>query len=163
MKIKNDKGITLVALILTIGLLLILVTASVTTGSIQLDNMRLKEFYTKLEVVQENVEKLSRTNATYKNELGEEKGLEEMGEDLTESQERFLAGLGYDFLKFRFFSSQNLKDELDISGVDLNLLISFEDCLVISESGLKIKDQIFYTLDTDKYTVKANVESGNQN
>ena len=83
---KNEKGITLVALILTVVILLILAGVGATTGINQLNNIKLKSFYSKLEIAQEAVEKISSTNESYINSSGNKTYIRDSGAEPTEGQ-----------------------------------------------------------------------------
>ena len=49
---KEQKGITLVALVITVIVLLIIASISINYGTGAFDNTRLQGFYTKLEIIQ---------------------------------------------------------------------------------------------------------------
>ena len=140
---KNEKGITIIALVVTIVILLILTVVSFTTGRVQLNNVRLKAFYSKLEVVQEAVEKIADTNEYD----------EDWGTPLTAEQISLIASISenYDTSKFKYFTASEVESILNVSGVDLNLLIDFEDKYVISADGEEIDGIVYYVLENDKY------------
>ena len=55
---KNEKGITLVALVITIILMMILLSVSIETGFTTYENMKVQAFIAKMITVQEAVDKL---------------------------------------------------------------------------------------------------------
>ena len=147
---KNEKGITLVALIITIIVLIILTGAGITAGINQMNSTQLKAFYTKLEIAEEAVEKIASTNEFYIDSSGNKIELIKLGTALTSEQISLLQSISanYDASKFKYFTADEVESILNVSGVDLNLFINFEDKLVISADGT-----IYYTLESDKYKV----------
>ena len=143
---KNEKGITLVALILTVVILLILAGVGATTGINQLNNIKLKSFYSKLEIAQEAVEKIADTNE-YNEDWGTSPTAEQIAliRSISES---------YDISKFKYFTAAEVESILNVSGVDLNLLIDFENKIVISADGEEVDGKMYYVLKNKKYTVK---------
>lgn len=153
---KNEKGITLVALIITIVVLFLLTGVGITSGTKSINNMKLKSFYAKLEIVQEAVEKISETNESYKDSNQNNIELVNQGAEPTSAQNTILQeALNESDLSrynFRYFTSDQVENVLDISGVDLNLLIDFGNKKVVSEEPLVINNVKYYTLQSTKYS-----------
>lgn len=156
--IAQNNGITLVALTTTIVILLILLTVTMTVGVSQLDSMKLKDFYTKLEIAQNGVEKIVETNENYTDDSGNIIYLKDLGTIPTDEQKTLIESLGFDSTNFRYFASEQVKDELEISGVELNLLIDFENKKIVNPEGIEIKGQKYYMLKSQKYSVTANAD-----
>lgn len=144
---RNDKGITLVALIVTIIILIILTGVGIYSAINQLENARLKSFYTKLEIAVEGIE-------VYKNEVNDLNTLNQQGTDPTAEQISLITSLGKDSNNFRYFTAEQVDSVLGISGVDLNLLVDFEHSVVINPEGIEIDGVKYYTLENAKYTVQ---------
>lgn len=158
----NNKGITLIVLVVTIVILLILSTVGMTAGVSQINNMKLKSFYTKLEIAQEGIEKIVETDETYKDVSGLEVKLVEAGTEPTEEQKNLIQELStkynssYNSANFKFFTAEEVENDLGISGVELDLLIDFQNKIVISPQGVEIDGEKYYMLENIKYTVSKN-------
>ena len=123
-KINSENGITIVALVL----LLINATAfNISTK--QFEKTELQGFYLKLEIAQNGVEKIVRTNETYVDENGNTAYLKDTGGILTASQEKIVTDLGYESENFKYFTAAQVQEELGINGVDLDLLIDFNNLI----------------------------------
>ncbi len=152
----EEKGITLVTLVVTIIVLLILSTVTITISVDQFDNIKLKGFYTKLETVQQGIEKIAETNESYIDSNNNTIYLRDLGEVPTEEQKNLIESLGYTSENFKFFTASQVEQELEITGVDLDLLIDFNTRNVISTQGIEADGKTYYTLENKKYTVDIN-------
>lgn len=152
--INNQKGITLVTLIVTVSLLIIIVSVTINVSSNQVETTELKAFYSKMQIAQEGIEKIARTNENYKDSNGNIIYLKDLGDSLTIEQSTLITSLGYSTQGFSCFSAQKIKEILGIHGVDLNLLINFEECIIISEQGVQVDGITYYELEDQKYRVK---------
>lgn len=161
---RNEKGITLVALIITVAVMLILASVAVYNGTESVNNTLLNGFYTQLKIVQERVDDISTTNESYINEDDTEIYIKEAGKNLTETQisnlEQILLaqGLPTDYISesYRYFTIQDIKDILDLDEIDYNLFINFENRIIIAEEGITIDNTTYYTLKDTKYFVEEN-------
>ncbi len=155
-RINNNKGITLIALVVTIIILLILMTITVTAGSSQINKTKLNGFYTKLEIAQEAISKIENLNENYINESGETVYLKNLGATPTAEQINLIKSLGYNSDNFSYYTAEQVEKELNILGVELNLLIDFENSIVINPEGIDINGEKYYTLESNKYKVSKN-------
>lgn len=153
---SKEKGITLVALTMTIIILLILSTVSITMGTKQYGSIKLKGFYTKLEIAQEGIEKIARTNENYKDESGNTVYLKDLGTLPNAEQKSIIQNLGYNVTNFKYFTAQQVQNDLGISGVELDLLVDFENKIVINPQGIEIDGKQYYQLENKKYAVTIN-------
>ena len=64
-RLANEKGITLVALLITVIVMMIIVGISVDTGTESLDSTRLQGFYMQLETIQKRADDIATTNEGY--------------------------------------------------------------------------------------------------
>ena len=151
---KNKGGITLIALVITIIVLLILTGTSITISSNHFNNVKLKAFYTKLEVATEGVEKINNTNETYKDEENNTVIVKQLGANPTQEQISLIESLGYNSSNFKYFTAEQVESILEISGVNLNLLIDFDNNIVINPEGIEIDGQRYYTMKRTKYSVQ---------
>lgn len=165
---KSDKGITLVALIITVVVMVIIAGVAVSTGTESLDETRLKGFYTKLEIVQKRVDDIASTNETYVNDSGSTVYLKEQGTaytSLTSTQKSTLeniiqsegTGLGLTASNFRYFTSEQLKSILDLSEIEYDVFIDFDSRVVIAEDGITTNNQTYHLLKNTTYFAEQDV------
>ena len=164
---KSEKGITLVALIITIVLMVILASVSIRIGTESLDSTRLKGFYMQLEIVQKRVDDIAITNESYIDSNGNTVYLKEQGlsyNNLTDTQNTFLQNiitsenLEVDATHFRYFTVEDLESILELSEIEYNLFIDFDSRVIIAEDGIKIGDKTYYVLENATYFVNQNTE-----
>lgn len=142
---KENKGITLVALIVTIVLMLILVSVTTYSGINTYKSMQVTKFVTQMQVIQGKVD-----------ELKESRTIEEllvMGESVP-SDKKTIITIAHnkgevtdaEINTYRYFSSENLKQELDLEdGINGEIMINFFTREIISTSGIKYEDEMYYT------------------
>lgn len=150
---RNDCGITLVSLVITIVVLIILSTVVTTISMEQFENMKLEGFYSKLEIAQEGIEKISATNEKYTDDNGNTVYLKDLGTTPTDEQRQLIQSLGFTSANFRFFNAEQVEKELEITGVDLDLLIDFSNKIVVAPHGVEINGTNYYVLERKKYEV----------
>ena len=151
--VKNSKGITLISLIITIIVLIILASISVYSGLSSIKSSRFIEFRSELEMMQTQVDYLNEeyTRLEKNGEDGEdgEAYIQSKGKDLTysaEEQESF-EGVGIsDKTNYRYFDKTSIED-LGLSGLKYEFLLSIKDRKVIAIGGLKYNGIIYYTID----------------
>ena len=159
---KNQNGITLVALVVTIVVMLILVVSSVQIGSKAFDSTRLKGFYTQLEIVQKKVDDIATTNESYVDSEGNTIYLKDKGMDLTDSQKTSLQNiidsenLGVEVTNFRYFTVEDLKSIFELSKIEYNLFIDFDSRIIVAEDGIKIGNKTYHVLENATYFVQQN-------
>lgn len=153
---SEERGITLVALTITIIILLILSTVSITMGTKQYGSIKLKGFYTKLEIAQEGIEKIAKINENYKDENGNTVYLKDLGTLPNEEQKAIIQNLGYNVTNFKYFTAEQVKNDLEISGVELDLLVDFTNKIVINPQGIEIDGKQYYQLENKKYAISTN-------
>lgn len=154
---KEQKGITLVALIITVVVLLIIAAVSINFGTDSLDDTRLKGFYAELEIIQKRVDDIATTNESYVLSEGDTATtvyLKDTGAPLTEEQRSFITSLKFDPINFKYFTSKQLETILDISGIEQDVFIDFTNKKVISAEGIDIKGEKYYTLEDNVYYVE---------
>ena len=151
---KSERGITLIVLMVTIIIIIIITGVGISISSNHFNNLKLKSFYTKLEVAMECVEKINSINEEYKDEENNRVIIKQQGANPTQEQISLIESLGYNSSNFRYFTAEQVKSILDISGVDLNLLIDFENNIVINPEGIEVDGDMYYTLERSKYSVQ---------
>lgn len=159
---NNEKGITLVALIITVVVLLIIASVSIDVGTASLHNTRLQGFYTKLEIIQKRVDDVATTNESYVNDAGNVIYIKQQGADLTDAQKSFVQNIlleksiNVPVDEFRYFTIADLESILDLAQLDCNVYIHFDSRTVIAEEGIEIGDNTYYMLENNIYFSKYN-------
>lgn len=156
---KNENGITLVALIIIVGVMLIITSVSVYNGTDSVNSIKLNGFYTQLEIVQEKVDDIATTNESYINGT-DTVYIKETGEPLTLEQKNELKSRlnNTDIVeRFKYFTIQDIKNILDLDEIDYNLFINFEDKIVVAEDGITIEGTTYYMLENTKFFLETDL------
>lgn len=165
--VKNEKGITLMALIITIIVMLILAGVSIKSGSDAVEQTRLKGFYSKLETIQKRVDEIATNNESYTDEGGNIVYLKEQGTafaDLDNTQKMKLENIiqnkniNADASKFRYFSVEDLKKFFELLDFEYDVFIDFDDRVVIAADGIEINGKTYYALETTTHLITQNTE-----
>lgn len=160
---KNQKGITLVVLVITIIIMLILIATGITYGSHSIAEVKLQNFSYELQQIQGRVEHIYQKmtmeeNPNYAtlngNELGVNMGYSDEAMDILkeirgidyrditiQSDPEFYAGTNLS--TYRYFSKKELEKTLDIKNAKHNVIINFKTREVISVDGV-VCDEIEY-------------------
>ena len=145
-KLKNSKGITIVALIITVILMLILVSVATYSGINTYKNTEVTKFVAQMQLIQTKVD-----------ELVEENNIENIGEEITTDEtKKNIIDLAYTNgeiqsntdeykNKFKYISRENLELQLDIADIEDDVLVNFETREVISISGVEYGGKKYYT------------------
>lgn len=165
--VKQEHGITLVALIITIVVMLIIAGVSVKSGTDSIEKTRLKGFYSKLETIQKRVDEIATNNESYTDEDGNVVYLKEQGTafaSLDSTKQAKLdsinrsENLNVDITKFRYFTAKELENFFELLDFDYNVFIDFNNRIVIAEDGIEINGKTYYALETTTYLIKQNTE-----
>ena len=162
---KNEKGITLVALIIMVAILLIIASVSLYSGRDSLDNVNLNNFYMQLEIVQKRVDDIASTNEKYIDEDGNDIDIKNAGQELNQNQKakliKILEANNIDSTNiienFRYFTVQEIKDILDLTEIDYNLFINFEKRIIVAEKGITVEGISYHLLKNDMYFVEQDI------
>lgn len=163
---KKENGITLVALIVTVVVLLILTSVSIISGTESVDATRLQGFYMQLEIIQKRVDNIQTTNESYiinKDGVETVVELKNAGEELKNEQIAFLQNI-LDQREitittannFRYFTIQNLEEQLDLDNIDYNVFIDFENRIIVAEDCVDIGGNKYYLLENQMYNIDQN-------
>lgn len=161
--LNSNKGITIIALIISITIMLILASISIGTSMDSIYNTQLKGFYTRLDIVQKRVDEIASTNETYIDNNGNPIDIKKMGiefKDLDiEKKEALINILNYQNLNvnpesFRYFSAEELYSIMDLSEIEYNVFIDFDNRLVIAADGININGKMYYMLEHNMYFPK---------
>ena len=145
----KEKGITLIALIVTIILLLILASVAIYSGSETIISSHFTKFSTDLKVMQTKV------NEWYQEYKDGEEEILELGSDLTisstvEKQANIVFTTEESGISskdgYRYFSANDLQD-LGIEGIDRDFFINIEKRSVVSFMGYDYENNRYYTIE----------------
>lgn len=164
-QIKDNKGITLISLLITIIVMLIIVSVSINIGRESLDNTRLQAFYTQLSIIQKRVDDIASTNESYIASNGSTIYLMEQGtsysslsgdkqETLKNIIQKEGTGLALNYTKFRYFTIQQLENILGLKDMVDDVFIDFSSRTIIAEKGINISGTEYHILKNEIYYVK---------
>lgn len=143
---KDNKGITLIALIVTIIVMLILASVTTYTGIDAYKNSQVTKFVTQMQLLQAKVDDLVETKTTEE--------LNNMGLlSVTTSQETNAIVNAFkqeeittaDTNKYKVFTSDKILEILDVEDVDSNIIVNFETREIVSATGVEYEGKTYYT------------------
>lgn len=167
-KMSSDKGITIVSLLIAIILMIIFASISIGSSMDSIYDIKLKGFYSKLEMLQKRVDEVTSTNESYIDENGNTIYIKNMGisyENLDESKQSSLSyilnyeGLNIQPNNFRYFTSDEVNTIFDLSEIEYDVFIDFDKKIVLAEDGIEINGQMYYASETSMYTPLYNEEA----
>lgn len=160
--IKNDKkekkGITLIALIVTITILLILVSIGTYSGVSVIKSSQFTKFQTELKIMQTKI------NELYGNSEENVYGLEINGNIKTQAEKVFTeseSGIT-DYTGYRYFDQNTIKNSLKVEGVESEFFINMEKRSIVSYNGFTYEGKTYYTLEQIPNSLY-NIEYENKN
>lgn len=144
-KIKDNKGITLVALIVTIILMLILASVVTYNGIEAYKLAKVSEFVSQLQLVQAKVDEV--VNAKSIEELSK------LGEEVSKDEQINAINSAYsngevtskDKKMYRYFTKENLLEIFEIDDSSEDVAINFSTREVVSIEGVKYDGSTYYT------------------
>lgn len=145
-KIKNSKGITLVALIITIIILIILASVGTYSGIGVIKSSKFTKFQTELKIMQ------TKTNEwydEYKDDVDNSRMISELGATETLPNDASIAFLGAGKTNdggYLFFSEDTIEN-LDLDEISEEFLINIKKREVISYKGFEYEGTKYYTLE----------------
>ena len=136
---KDNKGITLISLIITIILMLILTSVTVYTGLDTYKFSKVNAFVTEMQLIQAKVD-----------ELVEMRNIEELGSEVTSNSAINSAYLNNEILsnnisEYRYFTKEDLLEILDIDDARGAVMINFSTREVVSANGVEYEGKRYYT------------------
>lgn len=160
---KNEKGITLIALIIIVVIMIIIASVALSSGTESLNSTLLNNFYMQLEIVQKRVDDISSTNEMYTDENNNVIYIKNAGQNLTNIQKNNLKNIlvshniqTENIDNYRYFTIQDIKDVLDLEEIEYDLFINFENKVIIAEEGITIDNTTYYMLQKTEYFVEKN-------
>ena len=143
----NSKGITLIALVVTIIVLLILASIATYSGIQIIESSKITTFTAEMKIMQTQVNSIYdqwKRGEVNKDELG--KDLEYNSEVKEQASKVLTTELGIkDTTGYRYYDQETIKN-LGIEGVKQEFFINIETRDVVSYKGLKYKGDMYYTL-----------------
>lgn len=143
-KIKRQRGITLIALILTIVIALILASITIYVGTDDIEYSKMVKFVAYMQTIQKKVDLI----AQYQN-------YENLGTNLTNEQKSVLNSIfknnneifktTTDSETLKFFDTNAIASQLDIQNVDDDIVIDFATREVISLTGVEYENRMYYS------------------
>ena len=141
---KNQKGITLIALIITIIVMLILASVTVYVGTENIDNSRMVNFVSYMQTIQKNVDFIAEYEdyTKYGTELTDNnKSI--LQNILNSPNETFVTTIDSTYL--RYFDSSYIASDLEMENVDDEIVVDFNTREVISLNGIEYEGKMYYT------------------
>lgn len=169
---KNNKGITLIALSIMIIVILILATMTTTTGLNVIKESRYNKAVAEMKIMQAKVNELydeyknegpillpAKVNGIDISEVSDEEIIDEIEQSYNSVYSKNFNKAEIKADGFRFYSSDYIKNTLDLDGVDGDFIININTREVIYIDGIEIDDDVFYSLDEiegEQYNVPYN-------
>ena len=139
---KNSKGITLIALIITVIIMLILVSVSTYTGLESYSRAARTEFISRMQLIQAKVDEIVKEKEFNPSSIGRDLGENEYKVFEMAVNNGEIVGKSEDTL--RCFSEKELKEQLEIE-VNEDIIVDFSTREVISLTGIKYEGKMYYT------------------
>lgn len=146
MKNKNDKGITLIALVVTIIILLILASVTTYSGIDAYKRAKVTNFVTQMQLLQAKIDDLvsSKTEEELNNIELQTVTTQEQIKAITNAfkQEEIAVA---DTSKYKVFTKDKVLEILDIDDIKNDILVNFETREIVSIEGIEYEGSIYYT------------------
>lgn len=144
-KIKDNKGITLVALIITVIIMLILASVATYTGIDTYKQARVMEYVQQMQLIQSKVDEI--VGASNQEELLK------LGKEITSSEQINAIDSAYengevtsnDKSTYRYLSKNDLNNIFSIDDSSDDVMINFETREVVSVNGVKYNEVTYHT------------------
>lgn len=142
---RNEKGLTLITVIITIILLTILAGVAVSTGIDTYEDSKVTKFETYMKMIQKKVdiiieEETDHTTLGSALTSDQQSNLQEI---LNEDTSDYIATNSATSTELRYFSSTDIEEVFDIKNVQDDIVINFANREVISLNGVK-KDRVMH-------------------
>lgn len=140
----NQKGITIIALIITIIVMLILASVTIYVGTDSLAHSKMVRFVSYMQMIQKKVDYIAEYEnySNYGVELKSE-NISLLQDILISPNESFLTTLDSTYL--RYFDSSHIASDLELENIDDEIVVDFSTREVISLNGIEYEDKLYYT------------------
>lgn len=139
---NNQKGITLVALVITIIVMLIIAETATVAGLDSVKSAQKNRFIMEFDLMQAKVDVIhkkmeqSQSDKEYYSKLGQDVSV------ISQTKlENILAGTSKE--GYRYFSKADLK-QLDLDDISQDVIINFETQDIISVYGIEVNGEVYY-------------------
>lgn len=163
--LKNNKGITLIALAITIIILIILTSIATYTGFSTVKDSKYYDAVSQMRTMQAKV------NEFYEDYKNGDTSFLDKGTTIAEGGKETQAIKAYNSTKqnnlngtdigeytdYKYYSKDVIENELDIEGIDYDFIINIEKRMVILIDGVKRNEVTYYSLceiDGEQYNVE---------
>lgn len=158
---KNENGITIITLVVTIVIMLILAGVVTNSGMQSVKTAQKTAFISEMEMIQAKV------NTIYEERKQNSENIEyynNIGRDIsTVDNDKVTIALGdSDKTGFRYFSKSDLK-QISLDNISQEVLINYDTREVVSLNGIEIDGVIYYKLKDIPNYVGYNVDYTNKN
>lgn len=158
---KNEKGITLIALMITIIIMIIIAGVVTYSGRESVDSAKKVAFISEMEMIQAKV------NTIYEERKTDQLKVEyydAIGREITSANaEQVSIALGETSAEgFRYFRPSDL-EQLDLANINQEVLINYDTREVVSLTGTKIDGVMYYKLKDIPNYIGYNVDYTNSN
>lgn len=142
---KNQRGITLVTLVIIIIVMSIIVGVVTYSGFESIKSARITTFIAELEMIQAKVNVIHEKTKTSDKE---KEYYNNLGKDITTVNEDILLQILGESSKdgFRYYSKSDL-EKLDLDNINQDVIINYDTCEVISITGIEIDGIKYYNLE----------------
>ncbi len=166
-KIKQESGVTLLVLVITIVILLLIASMAVYSVSEAINSSKMTAFTTELKIMQSQVnllnekmrngEEVNLDGAIYKGNGSEENtiGIQEIGKSIKDKDIAIQADVALEAVgvttdeeknKYKYYDNYIIKNGLGVEGVEQELLVNVEKREVVSYKGISNKGKTYYNL-----------------
>lgn len=140
--LKQNKGVTLIALTITIILLLIIASIATSSGTSVLKYANVSNAKAQLEIMQVQV------NSWYEKYKSGDDDVLEYGDSNISNYYDIFSNVGVtDTSDYRLFTSKYINEDLDIDGIEYDMLINIKNRKIILTNGVKDDEKTYYTLE----------------
>lgn len=144
---KSSKGITLVALIMTVVIMLILASAVTYTGIKSYETSEQIKFVSQLQLIQTKVDELVQDKEFDSSTVGETltEAQKQIANKAVDNNEFSIPTIEEDIEKYlRYFDKYALSKDLDIDNVEEDIIINFKTREVMSTVGFEYDGTIYF-------------------
>lgn len=138
---QKNEGITMVALVVTVVLLIILAGVTISASTNAYEIAKMSGFVSKMNMIQEQV------NIEHTKKVNGDERVQNYGIEIPQNkiEEVNIALDGKSSTGFRYFTPEYLKRDLNIEGIDETVIINFDTREVYSLAGVTYQNKIYYT------------------
>lgn len=140
----NQKGITLITVIVTVVLMVILAGVTIEIGTENIDKSKAVSFISYMQAIQAKVDVIAK-NGNYLDygEILLNSNKSKLETILSNGNENFLTTSDSEYL--RYFDINHIKLDLELENIDDEIIVDFNTREVISLNGIEYEGEMYYT------------------